>query len=131
MHNILQGSASASSQHHHGPGTFLLPQGHQGGQDLAGVRNNGQAGTASALLSAWQPFIPTPPSLLPWPLVLSQGFPTAWAKLLGSGKQPRGLAFPRRAEAGEHAQPNGLWIPTLGAGGLFITLAPLQTDVSF
>lgn len=83
-------------------------------------------------VAAILPNTPIPPSPTPGELWSSpRVFPQPWP---GSGEQrhrPRGPAFPPKAEAGEHARPKGPRIPTLGAGGLFITLAPLQTDVSF
>lgn len=79
--------------------------------------------------SSQHPLPPSPGPGEPWssPRVFPQSRPS----LQAPGSSPQGLAFPPKAEAGEHAQPKGPRIPSLRAGGLFITLAPLQTDVSF
>lgn len=85
--------------------------------------------------AAIPPNTPIPPSSAPgelWfsPRVFPQPGPSSQAR--GSSYcRPWGSAFPLTAEAGEHAQPKGPRIPALWAGGLFITLATLQTDVSF
>lgn len=113
-----------------------------GGQDPAGarsgVRGKGQPGVTSALPGTWQPFLPTPPSLLPRSQVgpgPRPGFshsPGQDRRLWGAGPPaPRARPFLRKRKRGSMRSRKGHEYQHSGAGGLFITLAPLQTDVSF
>lgn len=87
----------------------------------------GQGAGSQAPPSNTLPSFPAPGE--PQPLCPPpQGFPTAQAVLAGSREQPR--ARPSASGSEGACVAKGPRIPTLGAGGLFITLAPLQTDVS-
>lgn len=98
-HQPAPSTTMGKPQHHHGPDPHPLPWEAQGEQGLAGVCSKGQRGTTSAFPGTGQPFLPTPPSLLPQPR-MSSGLRPGFSHSLG---QARGLGG--AATAGPGAQP--------------------------